>query len=70
MSRKLNFLFLKYLKFTMPIVYMTLGIVLLCFQDVLFSISGIYRIVFGVMLIVYGGFRFYQTFIKKAENEE
>ena len=70
MSRKLNFLFLKYLKFTMPIVYMTLGIVLLCFRDVLFSISGISRIAFGVMLLVYGGLRFYQTFIKKAENEE
>jgi hypothetical protein len=54
----------------MPIVYMTLGIVLLCFRDVLFSISGISRIAFGVMLLVYGGLRFYQTFIKKAENEE
>jgi hypothetical protein len=70
MSRKINFLFLRYLKFTMPVVYMTLGIVLLFFRDTLFAISGMYRTAFGVMLLVYGALRFYQTFIKKSQDEE
>jgi len=53
----------------MPIVYILLGIVLLFFQDVLFTIYGLYRILFGLALVCYGGLRFYQTFIKKSENE-
>lgn len=70
MSNKIKFNFLKTLKITMPIVYMTLGIVLLCFSGILDSVTGNIRIAFSVMLIVYGGLRFYQTYFKKEEDEK
>lgn len=69
MSRNIGFLFFKYLKFTMPVVYVLLGIVLIFFRDVLFSIDGNYRTGFGVALIAYGALRFYQTFFKTNEDE-
>lgn len=70
MSRKFNFLFLKYLKFTMPIIYLMLGIVLLFFREALFQITGTTRTVFGIALIAYAGLRAYQTYIKEKQNED
>ncbi|MFZ4456281.1 MAG: hypothetical protein ACOYOT_08685 [Bacteroidales bacterium] len=70
MSRKFSFLFLKYLKFTMPFIYMMLGIVLIFFRDALFQLSGYTRTIFGIALIAYAGLRAYQTFIKERQNED
>lgn len=61
---------MKYLKFTMPFIYLMLGIVLLFFRDALFQLAGNTRTIFGIALIAYAGLRAYQTFIKERQNED
>jgi len=52
----------------MAVLYVGLGIFLLVANNI-FGFSGFQQLGFGLILIVYGLFRFYSAIKKKRENE-
>jgi hypothetical protein len=53
--------------FTISVVYIGLGVFILI-ADSFFSFSSFQRLGFGLILIIYGIFRFYRTMKKKRES--
>ncbi len=60
---------LTYFKASMALVYVVSGVYLL-FNGALVSMSNTMRIAFGIALILYGGFRVYQTFIGQPRGHD
>lgn len=52
----------------MSLVYIAFGIYLLTAKNI-FSLSSFQQCAFGIILIIYGSFRFYLTLKKKKESE-
>lgn len=58
------------LKFTASVVYVLMGVIILGLPDILPWIEGIFRIALGILLVIYGGFRFYRAALEYAEDKK
>jgi hypothetical protein len=65
--KKLNFdIIIKYINFIIPFLYIVMGCVF--FTNLFPAIDRSHRIIFGIILIIYGAFRIYKTYEKIREN--
>jgi hypothetical protein len=57
---------MKYINFIIPLLYITIGCVFL--TNLFSNIDRSWRIIFGIIIIVYGIFRVYQAYEKMRRN--
>jgi hypothetical protein len=55
------------LNFAVPILYIVLGCLL--FTNLLFDFDRSKKIIFGIVLILYGAFRFYKAYTKTRDSQ-
>ena len=67
---KLYSVFAMALSAFMIFVYAGLGVIFLFFPDIFYTLKGTTRIVLGILLILYAGFRIYREIKKWRERDE
>jgi len=68
MKKSLNERFLLFIKGLFFLIYLTFGVIIILWKNFPYPLTTFYRIALGMLLIVYGFFRFYRYFNSNSEQ--